>query len=80
MINTIANVLTTSSDQAHVTYDVNAGIVTVDLITPRPYGAAMVGSVVLTNSGADLRSPDGHYIVTVTPRMAQVSLLAGIEI
>jgi hypothetical protein len=75
-----ANVITTSSDQAHVAYDVIAGTVTVNLVTPRPYGAATVGSVVLTNAGADLRSPDGHYIVTVTPRMAQVSLLAGIEI
>lgn len=75
-----ANVITASSDQAHVTYDVSTGTVTVDLTTPRAYGAATVGSVVLTNSGADLRSPDGHYIVTLTPRVAQVSLLAGIEI
>lgn len=80
MISTVTNVITTSSNQAHVAYDTITGTVTVDLITPRPYGAATVGSVVLTNAGADLRTPDGHYITTLTPRTAQISLLAGIKI
>lgn len=80
MATSTINVITTSSDQAHVTYDVATGTVTIDLVTARPYGAATVGSVVLTNAGADLRSPTGHHIATLTPRAAQVSLLAGIEI
>lgn len=75
-----ATLITATSDQAHVAYDTTTGTVTVDLVTPRTYGAALVGSVVLTNRGADLRSPAGHYIVTLSPRAAQVSLLAGIKL